>query len=89
MPMSSIESANVAVKKVMLTALRVTAKDDKINDECHGTYQHFTSKDWVTEQPNWEYHQQFATLPPSLVKREQSSRTGNIINSSLLYRQVW
>ena len=45
MPMSSIESANMAVKKVMLTASRVTAKDDEIDDKRRGTYQYFTSKE--------------------------------------------
>ena len=45
MLMSSIESANVAVKKVMLIASRVTTKDDEIDDKRHGTYQHFTSKE--------------------------------------------
>ncbi len=39
MPMSLIELANVAVKKVMLMALRVTAEDDEIDDKRHGTYQ--------------------------------------------------
>ena len=43
--MSSIESANVAVKKVMLMASHVTAKDDEIDDKHHGIYQHFTSKE--------------------------------------------
>ena len=32
MPMSSIESANVAVKKVMLTTSCVTIEDDEIDD---------------------------------------------------------
>ena len=36
--MPLIESANVAVKKVMLTASRVTTEDDEINKRC-GTYQ--------------------------------------------------
>ena len=45
MPMSSIELANVAVKRVMLTASCVTAEDDEIDDKHHGTYQHFTSKE--------------------------------------------
>ena len=45
MQMSSIESADVAVKKVMLTASCVTG-DDKI-DGCkrQGTYQHFSSRE--------------------------------------------
>ena len=43
MPMSLIESTNVAVKKVMLTASCVT-KDDEI-DKRRETYQHFTSKE--------------------------------------------
>ena len=40
MPSSSIESANFAVKKAMLTAPRVTAEDDETDDykRC-GTYQ--------------------------------------------------
>ena len=44
MPMSSIESANVAVKKVMLTASCVTSKDDEIDDKRRVTYQHLTAK---------------------------------------------
>ena len=45
MPMSSIESANVAVKKVMLTASCVT-EDDEIDGCKHrATHQNFTSKD--------------------------------------------
>ena len=45
MPMSSIESANVAVKKVMLTASRVTEDDEIDGCKRRGTYQHFTSKE--------------------------------------------
>ena len=46
MPSSSIESANVAVKKAMLTASRVTAEGDEIDDyKCRGIYQYFTSKE--------------------------------------------
>ena len=45
MPMSSIESANVAVKKVMLTALHVTEDDEIDGCKRRGTYQHFTSKE--------------------------------------------
>ena len=43
--MSSIESANVAVEKVMLTTSCVT-EDDEMDDCKHrGTYQQFTSKE--------------------------------------------
>ena len=56
MPSSSIESANFAVKKAMLTAPRLTAEDDETDDYKHrGTYQHFTSKEKLElgkEQPN-------------------------------------
>ena len=45
MPMSSIESANVVVKKVMLTALRVMGDDEIDGCKCRGTYQHFSSKE--------------------------------------------
>ena len=46
MPSSSIESANVAVKKAMLTASCVTAEGNEIDDYKHrGTYQHFISKE--------------------------------------------
>ena len=46
MPSSLIKSANLAVKRAMLTASRVTADGDEIDDykRC-GTYQHFTSKE--------------------------------------------
>ena len=40
MPSSSIESANVAVKKAMLMASHLTAEGDEIDDyKRHGTYQ--------------------------------------------------
>ena len=43
---SSIESANLAVKKAMLVASCVTTEGDEIDDYKHfGTYQHFTSKE--------------------------------------------
>ena len=45
MPMSSIESANVAVKKVMLTASCVMEDDEIDGCKRRGTYQHFTSKE--------------------------------------------
>ena len=47
MPMSLIESANVAVKKLLLIPSRVT-EDDKIDGCKHrATYQHFTSKEML------------------------------------------
>ena len=48
-------------------------KPIKIDNVLSKPDQHFTSKEKLglcKVQPNWEYHQQFATLPPSLVKRE-------------------
>ena len=45
MQMSSIESANVVVKKVMLIASCVTENDTIDSCKRQGTYQHFTSKE--------------------------------------------